>query len=237
MDAASDFFGEEHVPRRAITMGVGTILEARRVIMMAFGEGKAPIVEDAVEGPITPTVAASFLQNHPNSLVVLDEAAAAHLTRFNTPWLLGPITTWDQPTIRKAVIWLAQAMKKPILKLTEEDYNESGLQDLVAAHGPAYDINVDVFRAMQETITGWPGGKPDPRKRPRGSGRAISAAAPTRSFRSACSSFRRTRMTMLSRWVARSCGLWIKGTKFTLLIKPRAISLYLMAMPCGSPIS
>jgi glucosamine-6-phosphate deaminase len=166
LDAASDFFGEEHVPRRAITMGVGTILEARRVIMMAFGEGKAPVVAQAIEGPITPTVAASFLQNHANALVVLDDAAAAHLTRFKTPWLLGPLTEWDQPTIRKAVIWLAQAMKKPILKLTDEDYNESGLQDLVAAHGPAYDINVDVFRAMQETITGWPGGKPDPRKRP-----------------------------------------------------------------------
>jgi glucosamine-6-phosphate deaminase len=164
-DAASDFFGEEHVPRRAITMGVGTILEARRVVMMAFGEGKAAVVAQAVEGPITPTVAASFLQNHPNALVMLDEAAAAHLTRYKTPWLLSPVS-WDQPTIRKAVIWLAQAMKKPILKLTDEDYNESGLQDLVAAHGPAYDINVDVFRAMQETITGWPGGKPDPRKRP-----------------------------------------------------------------------
>ena len=133
---------------------------------MAFGEGKAPVVAQAVEGPISPTVAASFLQNHANALVVLDDAAAAYLTRFKTPWLLGPVTEWDQPTIRKAVIWLAQAMKKPILKLTDEDYNESGLQDLVAAHGPAYDINVDVFRAMQETITGWPGGKPDPRKRP-----------------------------------------------------------------------
>jgi glucosamine-6-phosphate deaminase len=165
MDAASDFFGEEHVPRRAITMGVGTILESRRVIMLAFGEGKAAVVAQAIEGPITQTVAASFLQNHPNALVVLDEAAAAQLTRYKTPWLLGPVE-WDQAAIRKAVIWLAQAMKKPILKLTEEDYNESGLQDLVAAHGPAYDINIDVFRAIQETITGWPGGKPDPRKRP-----------------------------------------------------------------------
>jgi glucosamine-6-phosphate deaminase len=165
MDAASDFFGQEHVPGRAITMGVGTILEARRVIMMAFGEGKAAVVAQAIEGPVTQTVAASFLQNHPNAVVVLDQAAAASLTRFKTPWLLGPVQ-WDAPAIRKAVIWLAQTMKKPILKLTEEDYNESGLQDLVAAHGPAYDINIDVFRTMQETITGWPGGKPDPRKRP-----------------------------------------------------------------------
>ena len=165
MDAASDFFGEEYVPRRAITMGVGTILEARRVILMAFGEGKAAVVAQAVEGPVTQTVAASFLQQHPNAVVVLDEAAAASLTRFKRPWLLGPVQ-WDPPAIRKAVIWLAQTMKKPILKLTDEDYNESGLQDLLAAHGPAYDINIDVFRAMQETITGWPGGKPDPRKRP-----------------------------------------------------------------------
>src|SRR5207237_6521459 len=148
---ASEFVGEERVPRRAISMGVGTILEARRVIMMAFGEGKAPVVAEAVQGPITPTVAASFLQNHANALVVLDEAAAAHLSRFKTPWLLGPVTEWDQATIRKAVIWLAQAMKKPILKLTDEDYNESGLQDLAAAHGQAYDINVRAVSAPQHT--------------------------------------------------------------------------------------
>ena len=164
-DAASDFFGEEHVPRRAITMGVGTIMDARKIFMMAFGEGKARVTAAAVQGPVTSAVAASFLQNHPSAQVVLDEAAAAHLTRFLSPWLIEAVD-WTAESIRKAVIWLAQKIKKPILKLTDEDYNEAGLQDLLAAHGPAYNINLDVFRAMQETITGWPGGKPDDRKRP-----------------------------------------------------------------------
>jgi len=159
LDAAGDFFGEENVPRRAITMGVGTILDAKQIIMIAFGEGKAPIIARAVEGAITPTVAASFLQEHPNAIVLLDDAAAASLTRFNNPWLLGP-AKWGPKLIRKAVIWLARKLEKPILKLTEEDYNEAGLQDLLAGHGPAYDINIAVFRALSKTITGWPGGKP-----------------------------------------------------------------------------
>lgn len=164
-DAASDFFGEQYVPRRAITMGVGTILEAKKVVLMAFGEGKAPVVAKAVEGPITAAVAASFLQEHPDARFMLDQAAAAELTRFESPWLLGPVQ-WDKPTIRKAVTWLSQTINKPILKLTDEDYNEHGLQDLAASHGSAYEINIDVFRQMAETITGWPGGKPDELKRP-----------------------------------------------------------------------
>lgn len=158
MDAASDFFGEENVPRRAVTMGVGTILDARRVILVAFGEGKAAVVAQAVEGPISASVAASYLQQHPDAQVLLDEAAAAHLTRRKTPWLLGAVG-WDDKMIRKATIWLAHHLDKPILKLTEEDYNEAGLQDLLAAHGPAYDINLKIFRALSATITGWPGGK------------------------------------------------------------------------------
>lgn len=165
MDAASDFFGERHVPRHAITMGVGTILDARRIILMAFGEHKAPIIRRAVEGEITPTIAASFLQQHRDARVVLDPAAAAELTRFRTPWALGPIEErglrWDAATTRKAVIWLAREVKKPITKLTDEDYNEHGLQDLLAARGSAYDLNIEVFRSLQSTITGWPGGKPD----------------------------------------------------------------------------
>jgi glucosamine-6-phosphate deaminase len=164
-DAASDFFGEENVPARAITMGVGTILDARKVVLMAWGEGKAAIVAQAVEGDISTTVAASFLQEHPNAQFVLDEAAADHLTRRRQPWSVAPVE-WDEAMVRKAVIWLARKLDKPLLKLTEEDYNEEGLQDLLATSGNAYDINLRVFRCMQGTITGWPGGKPDYAKQP-----------------------------------------------------------------------
>jgi glucosamine-6-phosphate deaminase len=164
LDAASDFFGDQNVPRKAITMGVGSIMDARRVIMMAWGEGKAPVIQRAVEGEVTSQVAASFLQQHANAKVVLDTAAAAQLTRFRTPWLLGSLEDfglkWDDATTRRATIWLAQTLKKPLLKLTDEDYNEHGLQELIASRGGAYDINIEVFKTMQATITGWPGGKP-----------------------------------------------------------------------------
>lgn len=159
VDAASDFFGQEHVPRRAITMGVGTILDARRVILMAFGENKASVIAQAVEGEITPSVAASFLQEHDGAAFYLDSAAAASLTRSRCPWVWKPDLQWDDHLIRKAVIWLASRVSKPILKLTDGDYNEHHLQGLLAVDGPAYDINLHVFKKMQRTITGWPGGK------------------------------------------------------------------------------
>ncbi|MHC4082551.1 MAG: PIG-L family deacetylase, partial [Planctomycetota bacterium] len=130
-DAASDFFGETHVPRRAITMGVGTILKARRIVLLALGEQKASVIARAVEGPVCASVAASFLQEHPNAAVYLDRAAAAELTRLKSPWVLGPID-WDEPAMRSAAIWLAGVTDKPVLKLTDEDYNENGLQDLLA---------------------------------------------------------------------------------------------------------
>lgn len=164
-DAASDFFGEENVPRRAITMGVGTILDARQVVLMAWGEGKARIVAQAVEGDISTSVAASFLQEHPNAQIVIDQAAAEHLTRCREPWAIGAVE-WDESMTRKAVLWLAQKLEKPLLKLTAEDYNEAGLQDLLATRGAAYDLNLNVFRSLQATITGWPGGKPEVRKQP-----------------------------------------------------------------------
>ncbi|MBK7403975.1 MAG: glucosamine-6-phosphate deaminase [Phycisphaerales bacterium] len=184
MDAASDFFGEWNVPRKAITMGVGTILDARRVFMLAFGEHKAPVIRRAVEGEITPSVAASFLQQHPDARVVLDPAAAAELTRFKTPWLLGPLSefglAWDVATTKRAVIWLAIEVGKPILKLTEEDYNEHGLQELMSVRGSAYAINIDVFKSLQKTITGWPGGKPG---RPRFvAGRGVDEGQPADAF-------------------------------------------------------
>ena len=158
-DAASDFFGEQNVPRRAITMGVGTILSARRVILLAFGEQKAAVIAQAVEEPVTESVAASFLQEHADAAVYLDPAAAAKLTRSKCPWVIDQVE-WDDALIRKAVIWLARQLDKGILKLTDEDYNEHHLQDLLAEHGPAYEINLRVFRRLQRTITGWPGGKP-----------------------------------------------------------------------------
>src|SRR4051812_35395129 len=164
LDAASDFFGEWNVPRKAITMGVETILSARKVVLLAWGEGKSAVIRRAVEGEITNQVAASYLQQHPNARIVLDQAAAAELTRFKTPWLLGNLEdfglTWDEAMQRKATIWLSRQVKKPLLKLTDEDYNEHGLQELIASRGGAYDINIEVFKTMQATITGWPGGKP-----------------------------------------------------------------------------
>jgi glucosamine-6-phosphate deaminase len=164
MDAASDFFGEWNVPRRAITMGVGTILSAKRIVLMAWGEAKARILRRALEDEISGSVAASYLQEHPNVSFVLDEAAASELTPIKTPWLLGPVArrglSWDAVLTKRAVIWLAQAVCKPILKLVEEDYNEHGLQELLSARGDAYDLNIEVFKSLQSTITGWPGGKP-----------------------------------------------------------------------------
>ena len=164
LDAASDFFGEWNVPHHAITMGVGTILAARKVFLLAFGEAKAQIIRRAVEEDITNTVAASFLQEHRDAEFVLGPASASELTPIKTPWLLGPISEhggeWDKPTIRRAVIWLSQKADKPILKLVDEDYNENGLQELLAARGSSYGINLEVFKTMRDTITGWPAGKP-----------------------------------------------------------------------------
>jgi glucosamine-6-phosphate deaminase len=160
VDAASDFFGEENVPRKAITMGVGTILKAKRIIMMAWGEGKANIVQRAVEGTITDQVPSTFLQKHTNTLVVLDDAASSKLTAIKTPWLLDSCQ-WDENLIRKAVVWLCQQVKKPILKLTNNDYMEHGMADVITEYGSAYKVNIKIFNQLQHTITGWPGGKPN----------------------------------------------------------------------------
>jgi glucosamine-6-phosphate deaminase len=160
LDAASDFFGEENVPKKAITMGVGTILKSKRIILMAWGEGKSPIIQKAVEGPVTDQNPSSFLQLHPNSLVVLDDSASSQLMRVKTPWLLDSVEDWNDRMIRKAVVWLCQRLKKPILKLTNNDYAENGMGDIVTEFGSAYQANIKVFNELQHTITGWPGGKP-----------------------------------------------------------------------------
>lgn len=163
-DAASDFFGEENVPEQAITLGVGSILAAREVALLAFGEHKAPIVRRAVEGEVSHSVAASFLQDHPKATFFLDLAAAADLTRVATPWLSGPCQ-WDERLTRQAVIWLSRKLDRPILKLTDEDYVENGLIDLLHhAGGTCYNLNIDIFKRLMGTITGWPGGKAKKKK-------------------------------------------------------------------------
>lgn len=160
IDAASDFFGEENVPHKAITMGVGSILKAKHVVMMAWGEGKAGVIKKALEGEITDQIPSSFLQKHDDCLVVLDQAAASELTRVKTPWLLESID-WPDTLIRKAVVWLSQKLGKPVLKLTNNDYMEHGMGDIITEYGSAYQVNIKVFNELQHTITGWPGGKPN----------------------------------------------------------------------------
>jgi glucosamine-6-phosphate deaminase len=159
-DAASDFRGEENVPHFAITMGVGTILRAKKLVLMAWGENKASIVAKAVEGPVTDTISASFLQQHGDARFFIDSGAARELTRIKLPWLVGPVQ-WSADEARRAVCWLSSKLKRPVLKLEDEDYNEHGLSDLLSDHGPAYQLNIRIFNQLQHTITGWPGGKPE----------------------------------------------------------------------------
>ncbi|MAS92403.1 MAG: glucosamine-6-phosphate deaminase [Verrucomicrobiales bacterium] len=159
-DAAADFMGLTNVPRSAITMGVGTILKAKSLVLMAWGASKSEIVQQAVEGPRIDQVSASFLQGHEHAVFLVDEAAAGHLTRFRYPWLVGPVA-WDGQMKKRAVVWLSQKLEKPILKLIDEDYNESGTGELLASTSEAaYEVNIDIFNRVQHTITGWPGGKP-----------------------------------------------------------------------------
>ena len=159
-DASAAFGGENFVPRKAITMGVETILSSKKIFLMAWGNGKADILKEMLEGPVTDSVPASYLQNHPNTTVVVDKAASEKLTRFNEPWLIQSCD-WDDHLMKKAVVWLCRQTNKPILKLTDKDYNDFGLNELITKRGPAYMVNIEVFNMLQHTITGWPGGKPN----------------------------------------------------------------------------
>ncbi|MCX4291553.1 MAG: glucosamine-6-phosphate deaminase [Odoribacter sp.] len=159
-DASGEFGGIENVPTRAITMGVGTIMKARKVILLAWGENKAPIIRAAVEGDVSDKIPATFLQMHTNVQFFIDEKAAEELTRANRPWLVSKVE-WNDKLIRKAVIWLCQKVKKPILKVEDSDYTENGMSDLVKTFGSANKVNIQVFNDLQHTITGWPGGKPN----------------------------------------------------------------------------
>jgi glucosamine-6-phosphate deaminase len=158
-DEAESFNGEEHVPHFAITMGVGTIMAAKEVFLMAWGEGKAEILAKAVEGPVTDVIPTTYLQNHPNTTFIIDPPAAAQLTRYKSPWRVGQCD-WTDNMIRKAVLWLCTQTGKPLLKLTERDYNDFGLSDLITSQIFS-KINIKVFNDLQHTITGWPGGKPN----------------------------------------------------------------------------
>jgi glucosamine-6-phosphate deaminase len=152
-DAAADFFGEENVPREAVTMGVATILEAREILILATGEHKAPIVRRAVEGEIDLEVAATFLQRHPDTTFYVDRAAAADLTRVATPWLLDEVQ-WTPELVVRAVVWLSERVGKAILKLTQRDYAENQLSSLVAKYGAAGAVNGEVFNALGAKIRG-----------------------------------------------------------------------------------
>ena len=166
-DAAKSFQGIENVPRESITMGIQTILGAKRIILMAWGSNKALILKKAIEGEITSLIPTSYLQHHKNTTLVLDNESSSELTRIKTPWLVGAYE-WNLENSARAVIWLCEKTGKSILKLTDSDYKENGMVDLLNVSGSSYDLNIKMFNKLQHTITGWPGGKPnsDDSKRP-----------------------------------------------------------------------
>ena len=158
--SVSSAYDLDVAPATAITLGIGNILAAKKVLAMAWGENQAKIVKAAVEDKASETVPASFLQMHRNAKVVVDLSAAERLTRICHPWLVTSCE-WNNKMIRRAIAWLCEKTGKPILKLTSNDYNEYGLNELAAQFGSAYNVNIKVFNDIQHTITGWPGGKPD----------------------------------------------------------------------------
>lgn len=159
-DAAQSFLGINNVPRRAITMGIGTIKKAKRVVLLAWGENKASIIKETIEGDISAQVPATYLQNHNNTTFVLDKEASSELTRIKTPWLVLTCI-WSEELKSKAIVWLCKKTQKPVLKLNDKDYNDNGMSGLLAEEGIAYDLNIKMFNKLQHTITGWPGGKPN----------------------------------------------------------------------------
>ena len=155
-----EFTNISQVPRLAITMGISTILKAKKIILLAWGQSKAPVIQKAVEEHVTEQIPASQLQLHNDCFFILDEAASAELTRFKSPWLTGELE-WTPKMIKKAVVNIALKIGKPLLSLTNTDYKDNGLGDLLVERGDAYEINLEVYYMLRDTITGWPGGKPD----------------------------------------------------------------------------
>jgi len=160
VDAAPSFLGINNVPRRAITMGIGTIKKAKRIVLLAWGENKASIIKETIEGDVSSQVPATYLQSHANTTFVLDKEAASELTRIKTPWLVSSCI-WTEELKSRAIVWLCEKTKKPVLKLNDKDYNDNGMSGLLAEEGLAYDLNIKMFNKLQHTITGWPGGKPN----------------------------------------------------------------------------
>lgn len=157
---AYEFLNITAVPRMAITMGISTILKAKKILLMGWGGIKAPIIAKSVEGHVTEQIPASILQQHADCTFIIDEKAATELTRIKSPWLTGEVE-WTPRIIKKAVINMALKQNKPVLSLTANDYNENGLGDLLVEKGEAYEINLQVFYLLRDSITGWPAGKPD----------------------------------------------------------------------------
>ena len=160
VDAAPSFLGIDNVPRKAITMGIGSVKKAKRIVLLAWGNNKASILRKTIEGNVTSEVPATYLQDHNNTTFILNEDASEELTRIKTPWLVGPCL-WDEELASKAIVWLCNITNKSILKLTDNDYNEHGMSNLLVQEGSAYDINIQMFNKLQHSITGWPGGKPN----------------------------------------------------------------------------
>jgi len=159
-EAASIFKSVENVPASVITMGMSTILSAKNITLIALGENKSTQIQRAVEGKVSDSFPATSLQNNENVKVIVDLSAASQLTRISHPWLVTSCE-WDNKLIRRAIVWLCQLTGKPILKLTNKDYSENGLGELLALYGSAYNVNIAIFNDIQHTITGWPGGKPN----------------------------------------------------------------------------
>lgn len=160
VDAADAFLGIDNVPRRAITMGIASVRKAKRIVLLAWGQHKAEIIKETIEGEITSEVPATYLQQHKNTTFVLDHEAASQLTRNKTPWLVGPCN-WTTELKSKAIVWLCGKTGKSILRLTDSDYNNNGMSGLLVQEGSAYNFNIAMFNKLQHTITGWPGGKPN----------------------------------------------------------------------------
>ena len=159
IDAAPSFLGIDNVPRKAITMGISTVKKAKRIILLGWGQNKADIIKKTIEGEVSSQVPASYLQHHPNCTFVLDTAAGSELTRNKTPWLVDACA-WTEELKSKAMVWLCETTRKTILSLTDKDYNDNGMADLLALED-SYDLNIKMFNKLQHTITGWPGGKPN----------------------------------------------------------------------------